>query len=279
MMKIRRTAGDRAAATTLPTSRRRQRRRRSGEENSGTLDADGKLQITIPTKVDNKKQDLVYRIEARVTDAGNREIAGHGFALATYGSFFLTAEPNSYVYSKGNTATINVTAQDYDKKPVQTAFRVEMNRWNWRKGAGQQITTIAGPDRRQRQGAGASSRFPTPASSACASAPRLRRSATSRPPRTCGRPGQSPWWSGTDEERIQIVADKKSYQPGETAHVLIVTGKEPASVLVTAEGQRSVLRTGYQEQRRQHRRRCARQAGVRAELLCRRGLHSRQQAV
>ena len=60
-------------------------------ETSGTLDADGKLQITIPTKVDSKKQDLTYRIEARVTDAGNREIAGHGFALATYGSFFLTA--------------------------------------------------------------------------------------------------------------------------------------------------------------------------------------------
>ncbi len=63
------------------------------EEKSGVLDADGKLQITVPTKVDSKKQDLVYRIEARVTDAGNREIAGHGFALATYGSFFLTADP------------------------------------------------------------------------------------------------------------------------------------------------------------------------------------------
>ena len=113
-------------------------------EKSGTLDADGKLQITIPTKVDSKKQDLVYRIEARVTDAGNREIAGHGFALATYGSFFLTAEPNSYVYSKGSTATINITAQDYDKKPVQTAFRVEMNRWDWRNGAGPIVTTSQG---------------------------------------------------------------------------------------------------------------------------------------
>ena len=38
------------------------------------------------------------------------------------------------------------------------------------------------------------------------------------------------------QERMQIVADKKSYVPGDTAHVLIVTGKEPASVLVTAEG-------------------------------------------
>jgi uncharacterized protein YfaS (alpha-2-macroglobulin family) len=113
-------------------------------ETSGTLDADGKLQITIPTKVDSKKQDLSYRIEARVTDAGNREIAGHGFALATYGSFFLTAAPDSYVYTKGSTATITIAAQDYDKKPVQTTFRVEMNRWDWRKGAGQSVTTTQG---------------------------------------------------------------------------------------------------------------------------------------
>ena len=35
---------------------------------------------------------------------------------------------------------------------------------------------------------------------------------------------------------MQIVADKKTYQPGDTAHVLIVTSKEPTSVLVTVEG-------------------------------------------
>src|SRR5664279_1439400 len=111
-------------------------------EKSGTLDADGKLQITIPTRVNDKsKQDLTYRIEARVTDAGNREISGHGFALATYGSFYLTAQPNSYVYSKGGTAIINVTAQDYDKKPIATAFRAEFSRWNWQKRSGELIST------------------------------------------------------------------------------------------------------------------------------------------
>jgi uncharacterized protein YfaS (alpha-2-macroglobulin family) len=35
---------------------------------------------------------------------------------------------------------------------------------------------------------------------------------------------------------VQIVPDKKTYQPGDTAHVLIVTSKEPTSVLVTVEG-------------------------------------------
>jgi uncharacterized protein YfaS (alpha-2-macroglobulin family) len=204
-------------------------------EKSGTLDADGKLQIEIPTRVDSKKQDLVYRIEARVTDAGNREIAGHGFALATYGSFFLTAEPNSYVYSKGSTATLTITAQDYDKKPVLTPFRVSMNRWDWRKGAGPVITTTQS----QTDASGkAQVKLTIPDSGEF----RVRITATTPENRDVETtaylwaPGESPWWSGTAQERVQIVADKKTYQPGDTAHVLIVTGKEPASVLVTAEG-------------------------------------------
>ncbi|MDR3746776.1 MAG: alpha-2-macroglobulin family protein [Acidobacteriota bacterium] len=205
-------------------------------ENSGVLDNDGKLQITIPTKVDNKgKRDLVYRIEARVIDAGNREIAGHGFALATYGSFFLTAEPDSYVYTKGSTATITVTAQDYDKKPVQTLFHVEMNRWDWRKGAGAQVASTSG----QTDASGkAQVKLTIPDSGefrvrVTANTPEKRQVETTT---YLWAPGQSPWWSGTREERIQIVADKKTYQPGDTAHVLIVTGKDPATVLVTTEG-------------------------------------------
>ncbi|MGB8772247.1 MAG: alpha-2-macroglobulin family protein [Candidatus Korobacteraceae bacterium] len=204
-------------------------------EKTGALDADGKLQITIPTKVDSKKRDLTYRIEARVTDAGNREIAGHGFALATYGSFFLTAEPDSYVYTRGSTATVTITAQDYDKKPVQTAFRVAMNRWDWRKGAGSSITTTQGQT-------DASGKAQIKLTIPDAGEFRVGVSATTPENRTVETaaflwaPGESPWWSGPAQERVQIVADKKTYQPGDTAHVLIVTSKEPTSVLVTVEG-------------------------------------------
>ncbi len=204
-------------------------------ENSGVLDADGKLQITIPTKVDSKKQDLTYRIEARVTDAGNREIAGHGFALATYGSFFLIAEPDSYVYTKGGTATVTITAQDYEKKPIQTTFHVELNRWDWRKGAGQSVTITQG----QTDASGkAQIKLIIPDAGEF----RVRVTATTPQNRTVETatflwaPGESPWWSGPAQERVQIVPDKKTYQPGDTARVLIVTGKEPASVLVTVEG-------------------------------------------
>jgi len=205
------------------------------QEKSGTLDSNGMLRIEIPTKVDAKKQNQVYRIEARVTDAGNREIAGHGYALATYGSFFLTAEPNSYVYQKGDTSTIAVAAQDYDKKPVATAFSVEMQRWDWRHKAGEVVAT----SQAQTDASGkAQVKLTIPDSGEF----RVRITATTPEKREVETatylwaPGQSSLWGGPAQERIQIVADKKSYQPGDTAHVLIVTGNGPASVLVSAEG-------------------------------------------
>ncbi len=205
------------------------------QENSGTLDLDGKLQITIPTTVSKQHQDLTYRIEARVTDAGNREISGHGYAIATYGSFYLTAQPDAYVYSKGGTAKITVTAQDYDKKPVATAFKAEISRWNWQKRSGEVVSTTQGQTDASGKG---QVDFVIPDAGEF----RVRVFAMTPEHREVQdsiflwAPGESAWWMGPAQENVQIVPDKKSYVPGDTAHVLIVTGKEPASVLVTAEG-------------------------------------------
>ncbi len=205
------------------------------QENSGTLDPDGKLQITVLTTVSKNHQDLTYRIEARVTDAGNREISGHGYAVATYGSFYVTAQPDAYVYTKGSTAKINVTVQDYDRKPIATAFKAEISRWNWQKRSGETITTAQGQTDASGKG---QVDFVVPDAGEF----RVRVSAMTPEHREVEdsvylwAPGESPWWMGPAQENVKIVPDKKSYVPGDTAHVLIVTGKAPASVLVTAEG-------------------------------------------
>ena len=96
------------------------------QEHEGILDANGRLTVNLPTRVDDEGQhhyhnDQDYRIEARVTDAANREVAGHTTVLATYGSFRVSVEPTSYVFSPGQTPKVKVTAQDYDGKPVQTS--------------------------------------------------------------------------------------------------------------------------------------------------------------
>src|ERR1019366_3981328 len=67
----------------------------------GVLDANGRLMVTLPVPLNAKHSDEDFRIEARVTDAANREVAGHATVLATYGSFRISAEPSSYVAQPG----------------------------------------------------------------------------------------------------------------------------------------------------------------------------------
>ena len=97
------------------------------QEHEGILDANGRLSVTLPTAVNDKHNDQDYRIEARVTDAANREVAGHSTVLATYGSFRVSVEPTSYVFSPGQTPKVKVTAQDYDGKPIQTPVHLAVS--------------------------------------------------------------------------------------------------------------------------------------------------------
>jgi hypothetical protein len=100
------------------------------EEQTGKLDANGKLNITIPTTLG--KTDFDYRIEARVTDEGNREISGSGHAIATRGSFVVNVEPDRFGYSPGQQAGFKLQARDYEGKPVGTAMHLDLLEWDRR---------------------------------------------------------------------------------------------------------------------------------------------------
>src|SRR5258708_22786789 len=102
-------------------------------EESGQLDADGKLSVSIPTEMSQQKWDTRYRIEARVTDSANREIAGAASILATTGSFMVNIQPDQYVYEAGSTATFSIEARDYDGGMIQTPVHAELRRHEWRK--------------------------------------------------------------------------------------------------------------------------------------------------
>ena len=75
-----------------------------------------------------------YRIEARVTDAGNREISGHNSVIATCGSFAVGISPDNYFFQKGQKMNATVVAKDYDGKPIHTRVRVETVKYNYASG-------------------------------------------------------------------------------------------------------------------------------------------------
>ncbi|MGA2989034.1 MAG: alpha-2-macroglobulin family protein [Candidatus Korobacteraceae bacterium] len=208
-------------------------------EQQGKLDANGRLVVSIPAKVEDKRRiDLNYRIEARVTDASNREIAGHNAFLATYGSYRLQVSAQSFVFQQGQSPKFTVQAIDYNNKPIQTTVRVELLR---HKYGAQDVSLEAGELKTGADGnAVASFSLKDPGSYIVR--------ATSRTPENRDVTGSTwVWVAGKGEQfwggggaRIQIVPDKKSYRIGETAHVLVATGVPQAVMLVTTEG-RSVL--------------------------------------
>lgn len=205
------------------------------QQNEGKLDDDGKLTITVPTEVSEHTADFRYRIEARVTDEGNREIIGTGWLQATFASFYLEAEPDQYVYAPGSHASIKITAQDYDANPVRTAVKAQLQEWH--SGEKKEVTRSAVDVTTDAQGH-ATADFTIPSGGTwrvvvTAPTPEKRQVADS----------SYLWVSGGDaalygekQDTLQIVPDKKTYSPGDTARILVITGVPRAKVLVTVEG-------------------------------------------
>ena len=212
-----------------------------GEEvlkSQGQLDSDGKLPIQFATTVSEQAADYRYRIEARVTDQARREIAGTGWAIATYGNFMVNVEPRQYVFEPSATAELKISALDYDGKPIATPASVVLKKWlpanhDQKQAILRTVNAATGAD------GTAVARMPLPSeggsyevevSAATASGRRVRRSSYL----WIAGSGESTFGS-TESRAVQIVPDK-TYRPGDKARLLIVTGRDTTPVLVSVEG-------------------------------------------
>lgn len=210
-------------------------------EQTGKLDANGKLTISVPTKFDpnNKRHDdQDYTIEAGVTDAANREITGRGRFLATYGSFRIHVEPASYAVRAGDPATFRITAVDYDNKPVQTRVHLQLVYRRWSNGKTETTQGGAADVTTDARGTG---QVTIPAQiagsaevEASATTPENRAVTDSTYLWVMGG-GDTSWFGGTSQN-VQIIADKKSYTPGDTAHLSIISPVDNFHALVVASG-------------------------------------------
>jgi len=210
------------------------------QEHEGVLDANGRLTVALPTALDGKRNDQDYRIEARVTDPANREVSGHTTVLATYGSFRVSVEPTSYVFKAGDSVKVKVTAQDYDGKPVRTPVSIAVALQKWDSTTHQRTETPV-TSRDASTGADGSALVDLQINSSGSGDFQVTASAATPENRTVqGRTWV--WiWNGAGEAynqntQAQIVADKKTYQVGDTAHLLLVTDLDESWAVVTAEG-------------------------------------------
>lgn len=205
-------------------------------EETGQLDDDGKLTFEVPTA--EAEHDLQYRIEGRVTDEAGREITGAGFVVATVGPYFLRASADKYLYAPNDVVTITTEARDYAGKAVpNVSFTAELSPYSWRDKEIKVVATASGTTGANGSGT-AAVKLPGNGGSF------LVRVTSKTPSGRVVSDREYLWvsgqgeadWSGAREERIEIVADKKTYAPGDTAKILVIAGKPNAHLWVTVEG-------------------------------------------
>ena len=223
-----------------------------GEEigtRKGSLNPDGTAALELTTAAANADQTI--SVEAQVTDAGGRAISGATSFLATIGPYYLRAEGAKYVYTPGETGELRVSSMDYDGNAVPNiAFSADVVLHEWQappkinltgergKSTSRTIATlrgVTGPDGRGNAsftapGAG----YYTLQVHSNTSAGRTLQASASF---SVSGSGASWGWNGEDNS-IRLIADKKTYKPGDTAHVLVVTGTPGNWVWFSVESRR-----------------------------------------
>jgi uncharacterized protein YfaS (alpha-2-macroglobulin family) len=227
------------------------------QESEGTLDSRGHLSVeySIPPSDENDTSDYSYRLEAQVTDSARRTIDGAGSFVATRGTVVASANPDRYVYNKGEVAKIRVTSNDYDGHPVSAQVQLQFVERTWTKKpkpADEGDYSYPEYEMHERQVAYAdlttdsegqgSYDYTTTEDGNLA----IKTVIWNNGQAVASIGGylwvtdkQYPWaessYYSEDYSSIKLVPDKKSYQPGETAHVLAILPTDNAHLLVSTE--------------------------------------------
>jgi len=226
------------------------------QEAEGKLDARGQLNVEfqVPQADENETSDYSYRLEAQVTDAARRTIDGAGSIVATRGTIIADANPDRYVYKKGDVAKIRVATSDYEGKPVSANVQLKFVVRTWTKKEKKEDEENSYPEYEMHEREIGSGGVVTD-SQGQASFDYTAGEAGNISIKTVINEGgkqvasiggylwvtdqQHAWTDSSyfseDHTAIKLVPDKKSYQPGETAHVLAILPTDKAHLLVSTE--------------------------------------------
>ncbi len=223
-------------------------------EGEGKLDAQGRLDVDFKVPQADAKDfwDYSYRLEAEVTDAARRSMSGSTSFTGVRSNVVAYAYADRYVYNQGEAAHVNVTARDREGRPVQTRVKVTFFDRRWKKVVKKTEEGYEYPDYEVEEKELSSVNVETNAEGKGATDYTAPTPGSVRIKTTIEEAGKpvvmeagylwvaDPTGRWTDvsymgEDEIQLVADKPSYKPGETARILAQLPKEDAHLLVTTE--------------------------------------------
>ncbi|HKF59474.1 MAG TPA: alpha-2-macroglobulin family protein, partial [Blastocatellia bacterium] len=225
------------------------------KDGEGHLDSNGRMvvEFQIPEPDEKDSADYTYRLEAQVTDAARRAIDGAASLIGTRGNVVADANPDRYVYYQGDNAKVRVRTADYEGHPVAAKVTLKFihrtweviehkdeqskyNRYEYKLHENEMgsadVTTSS-------QGQGEYS-YQVPATGnfnikAIITEGSRHYSSNGGWLWVADRGDKWADFSYENSEQIKLIPDKKSYQPGETAHVLAMLPIDKTHLLVTTE--------------------------------------------
>lgn len=211
-------------------------------EGEGRLDGRGELVFELDTEDAKAKfgdSDQKFIVEAEVTDASRRTIEGRGEVIATRHQFFAHAETDRGYYHTGQTILFRARVMRPDQSPVASQGELRVARVTFRGDTGHTIEerpVLRKPAVTTAEHGEVELRFDAK------EAGQYRLSYVTRDAWGNEVVGTTLVWvhgPGFDGRRfrfnhLEVITDKRTYEVGETAQVLVSSDIAGASVLFTA---------------------------------------------
>ncbi len=108
-------------------------------ENSGKLDAAGRLTVTVPTNIDDKAVSQVMSVEADITDRNNQVVSARQSFVVHKSGVYVGITSDDYGVSAGQNAKMKVITLKPDGSPVPNAsveLKLYSRKWNTIKEKG-----------------------------------------------------------------------------------------------------------------------------------------------
>src|SRR5436309_8290527 len=228
-------------------------------EGDGSLNSRGEFTVDfeVPAPEDKEEWDYSYRLEAQVTDASRRDMQGAASFIGTRGKTVADAYPERFLYYQGDAAKIRVKTADYAGKAVSEKVTLKFIEQKYEKvekeveNNGYKYKDVTYVLHERELGAAdvntdnqgnATYDFTVPSPGSIYVKAIINENGKEIVNRggSFWAPDKKGEWSDFeyrdyDEKTIKLVPDKKSYKPGETAHVLAMLPFDKAHLLVTTE--------------------------------------------
>jgi len=224
------------------------------KDGQGVLKADGKLDVEfeVPAAAEKDSADYTYRLEAQVTDEARRTIEAKASFVGTRGNIVANTRADRYVYFGGDTAKIRINTSDYEGRPLGSSVTLKFVARTWDATAKQDESgktryeytvherELASADVTTSQKGEGSYDYAVKGPGSVVIKTIVKDGKKQYPSNenylwVADKSSEFADWSYGDDQAIKLVADKKSYQPGETAHVLAMLPTDKAHLLVTTE--------------------------------------------